>query len=58
MENLNLNGGEITLLLFLFLNVTLGAYMHGKKKDGYHNFWVTLISSVLSFILYKLAGLF
>ena len=54
----NLNNGEIALLLLLLAELCLTAYLHGKPKDGNHNFFVTLVSVILAIMLYKWAGLF
>lgn len=54
----NLNGGEITLLLMLIFNLVFQAYMHGEPKSEKHDFFVSLVASVISFIIYKWAGLF
>lgn len=54
----NLNNGEIAILVLIIANLCLSAYLHGKPKEGDHNFFITLVSAILAIMLYKWAGLF
>lgn len=48
----------IIILAFMLISLLLHAYMHGKPKEGKHNFWIHLVSVILTLILYYFAGLF
>lgn len=54
----NLNGGEIAILVMLWANLMYNAYKHGQPNENKYNVWVSLISTILSILLYKWAGLF
>lgn len=49
---------EIILLVLWFADICLNAYLHGNEKDEKYNFWVKLISVVISFFFLRWAGLF
>lgn len=53
-----MNAGEITILVLLAVNLLLNAHLHGKKKDGSHNFWISLVANILNILLLYWAGLF
>jgi len=49
---------QIIVLVIVFINLLLMANQHGKKKDGEHNFWVSLISQILTLALLYWGGFF
>lgn len=55
---MDLNGGEIAILVILLASLLLSAYEHGKPKKGKENFWITLVAFGIWFILLRWAGLF
>ena len=54
-----MNWAEITLLVFVSLNLLFAANQHGKPKDeNNNNFWITSIATAIQFGLMWFAGLF
>ena len=43
--------GLIILYMFATVGLLVSANMHGKKKEGNHNFWGTAIGHILQFTL-------
>lgn len=48
----------IIILVFLALNLLAGAYMHGKPRQGKHNFLLTLVVTLINFALLYFGGFF
>lgn len=38
-----MNNGEIAILIMIGVDLLLNSYLHGRLKDGKHNFWINLI---------------
>lgn len=55
---MELNGGEIAILVLLLSGLLISAYEHGKPKKGKVNFWNSLISAIFWFVILRWAGLF
>ncbi len=36
---------QIILIVLYAVSLLLNAYIHGKPKEGYNNFWIALIST-------------
>jgi len=49
---------QIIMCCLLSLNLLLGAHLHDKPKAGDHNFWVTIISTGIYFVLLLTGGFF
>lgn len=49
---------QIIMVCLMSINLLAGAYLHGKPKSGDHNFWVTIVSTFLYFILLFTGGFF
>ena len=44
---------QIIYILLISVSLLLNANLHGKSKEGKHNFWIHLIATVTtSFLLY------
>lgn len=44
---------QITLIVIMSINMLAGAYLHGKPKQGKHNFLYTVLNAIISIsILY------
>jgi len=46
-----MNIALIIIYVFCFISLLINANMHGKKKTGEHNFWVSLISIIINLVL-------
>jgi hypothetical protein len=49
---------QIIMVIFMGINLLLGAYLHGKPKTGDYNFWITAISAGLYFLILTTGGFF
>ena len=49
---------SIIILFLIVFNLGMEIVQHKKEKEGRHNFWITLASSIIALILYYSAGLF
>ncbi|WP_185097129.1 hypothetical protein [Chryseobacterium sp. IHB B 17019] len=49
---------QIILLVLYGASLLLQAHDHGKPKEGNHNFWHTLTSAVITFLLLDWGGFF
>jgi hypothetical protein len=49
---------QIIMLVLLGINLLLGAYYHGKPRNGNYNFWITAISAGLYFLILTTGGFF
>lgn len=49
---------QIIMVIFMGINLLLGAYLHGKPKGGHYNFWITAISAGLYFLILTTGGFF
>ena len=49
---------EIVLVVIWIIELCATAYLHGTEKDEKYNFFVKLISIIITFFFLKWAGLF
>lgn len=49
---------EILMIIFLAMGLGCTLVEHGKRKEGYNNFWVSLTSVVIYVILLWSGGFF
>ena len=47
MKNLQMTAEQIITALLLIISLLIGAYLHGKEKQGKHNFWTTFIGFII-----------
>lgn len=52
------NTPQIIVLSLMIIGLLLAANLHGKPKKGDYNFWVTLTSSIITFLLLYWGGFF
>jgi len=53
-----MNAAEIILLVLMGGDLLLASHQHGKPRDENYNFWVTLLTKAVLFLLLYWAGLF
>jgi hypothetical protein len=49
---------QIIWLFLAIFGLGYGLYKHGKPKEGRESFWITLVATLVSFILVYCGGFF
>lgn len=50
----NMNGWFLAVIIIYVLGLGINLGKHGKKQDGTHNFWASLITiGILLFLIFK-----
>jgi hypothetical protein len=47
-----MNYGLLTAYILIFINLLWVSHKHGQPQDEDYNFWITLISSLISIVIY------
>lgn len=53
-----MNAPQLILLTLFAASILLAANQHGKKREGTHNFWVSLIALIIQLSLMYWGGFF
>lgn len=55
---IDLGAPQIIFLVFYAINLFGSAYLHGKPQTGKHNFFVTLVSTIIGIAILAWGGFF
>lgn len=50
-NNKNMNIGLTILYALLLISLLIASNQHGKEKTGKHNFWINLLSTIITLVI-------